>query len=73
MAQAAAARWRSEVFPVGAWFGKGLRGGWMAMGDYAGKMALVMGMEMGVSFAVWRLCTGVAWVIGRREFGWGRL
>ena len=75
-AQTAAARWRSEVYPLGTWFGMGLRGGgggWKAVGDYAGKMVLVTGMEMGFSWGVWRVFTGFAWWSGRRWFGWGRL
>ena len=72
-AQAAAAKWKSEVLPVGGWCGMGLRGGWRGMADYAGNMALVFGMEMGISFTIWQVCTGVAWVVGRKSFGWGRL
>jgi len=70
-AQAAAARWRGEVFPLGGWCGMGLRGGWRGVGDYVGKMMLVVGMEMGVSMVVWQGCTGFAWMSGRRWFGWG--
>ena len=72
-AQAAAARWKSEIYPLGGWCGLGRQGGWRAMGDYAGKMMLVFGMEMGINFAIWQACTGAAWVVGRRRFGWGRL
>lgn len=73
MAKAAAARWRGEVFTLGGWFGLGLRGGWRGVGDYAGKMVLLMGLEMGISMAVWQVCTGVSWWSGRRFFGWGKL
>ena len=72
-AQAVAARWKGEVYPLGTWFGMGPRGGWRSMVDYAGKMVLVLGMQMGVHLTAWQICTGVAWVIGKRRFGWGRL
>lgn len=71
-AQAAAARLRGEVFPLGGWFGMGLRGGWRGVGDYAGKMVLVLGLEVGINMAVWQACTGFAWVSGRRWFSWGK-
>lgn len=72
-AQAAAARLRGEIFPVGGWFGMGLRGGWRGMGDYVGKMVLVSGMEITISMAIWQACTGFAWMSGRKWFGWGSL
>ncbi len=70
-AQAAAARLRVEVFPLGSWCGMGLRGGWRGVGDYAGKMVLASGLELGISMAVWQAFTGIAWMSGRRWFGWG--
>ena len=73
-AQIAAMRWEREIFPVGAWFGMGLRGGgWRGVADYAGKMVLVSGMEVGIGMAVWQACAGFSWWCGRRYFGWGRL
>ncbi len=74
LAQAAASRWRSQVFPLGGWFGMGLRaGGWKGAADYAAKTALIFGMEMGFNLTVWQICTGIALVSGRRCFGWGKL
>lgn len=70
-AQAAAARLRGEVFPLGGWCGMGLRGGWRGVGDYVCKMVVASLLEMSVSMAVWQACTGFAWVSGRRCFGWG--
>ena len=72
-AQAAAARWKNEIFPLGGWCGMGFRGSWKGAANYAMNMALVFGMEMGVSFTIWQICTGVAWVNGRKLFDWGRL
>ena len=48
-------------------------GGWRGVADYAGKMALVQGLEMGVGVAVWQASVGLSWWVGRRWFGWGRL
>ena len=70
---AAAERWKGEVYPLGGWFGMGLRRGWGGVADYVGKMVLVQGMEMGVGFAVWQVSVGVSWWVGRKWFEWGRL
>ena len=71
--QAAAARLRGEVYPLGQWFGVGLRGGWRGVGDYVGKMVLLTGLEVGVSMVVWQACTAFSWWCGVRRFRWGRL
>ena len=73
-AQIAAMRWKREIFPIRRWFGTGLRGGgWRGVADYAGKMVLVSGMEVGISMAVWQACTGFSWWCGKTYFGWGKL
>ena len=73
-AQSAAVRWKREIFPITGWFGMGLReGGWRGVADYAGKMVLVSGMEVGIGMAFWQACTGFSWWCGRRYFGWGKL
>ena len=73
-AQIAAMRWKREILPITGWFGMGLRGGgWRGVADYAGKMVLVSGMEVGIGMAVWQACTGFSWWCGRRYFGWGKL
>ena len=72
-AKMAAERWKGEVYPMGGWFGMGLRGGWRGAGDYVGKMVLLEGLEMGIGFAVWQACMGLSWWVGRRWFEWGRL
>lgn len=72
-AKAAAERWKGEVFPLGGWFGMGLRGGWRGVADYVGKMVLVQGMQRGIGFVVWQASVGLSWWVGRKWFGWGRL
>ena len=72
-AKVAAERWKGEVYPLRGWFGMGLRGGWRGIADYAGKMVLVQGVEMGIGFAVWQASVGLTWWIGRKWFEWGRL
>lgn len=72
-AQAAAARWRGEVFPLGSWFGMGLRSGWRGIGDYVGKMVLLSGLEIGFVMVVWQPCTCVCRLVGQKWFGWGKL
>lgn len=72
-AKAAAERWKGEVYPLGRWFGMGLRGRWAGAADYAGKMALVQGIEMGIGLAVWQMSVGLSWWAGRKWFEWGRL
>lgn len=72
-AQAAAARWRAEVYPLGNWSGMGLRGGWRGVGDYVGKMILVTGLEMGFNLVIWQACARVSWQLGRRWHRWGNL
>ena len=65
-------RWlRSEMYPLGSWFGMGLRGG-RAM-DYAWKMALCLGVEMALGYGVWQVGAGAAWWLGRKTHRWGRL
>ena len=41
--------------------------------DYAGKMVLVQGIEMGMGLAVWQMSVGLSWWVGRKWFEWGRL
>ena len=72
-AQAATSRWKGGVYPVWKWFGMGLRGGWRGIGDYVGKMILVLGMEIGLGLAVWKSYTSLALFLGKRRFGWGTL
>lgn len=64
-------RLRNEIYPLGTWFGMGLRGGG-AM-DYARKMILCFGMEMAVGYGVWQIAAGGAWWLGKSSHGWGRL
>ncbi|KAL2040070.1 hypothetical protein N7G274_006973 [Stereocaulon virgatum] len=71
--QAAASKLRGEIYPLGQWFGVGLRGGWRGVGDYVGKMVLLTGLEVGVSMVVWQACTAFSWWCGVRRFRWGRL
>ncbi|MCJ1261404.1 hypothetical protein MMC22_001268 [Lobaria immixta] len=65
-----AASLRAEVFPSETWFGAGLRGGKSGMIDYAGRLALCAGLEMGMGFAVWQLGAGVVWWLGVKVFEW---
>ncbi|KAL8730421.1 MAG: hypothetical protein Q9166_004059 [cf. Caloplaca sp. 2 TL-2023] len=62
---------RNEIYPLGSWFGAGIREG-RAM-DYARKMALCLGMDMLLEFGVWQVTAGVVWWVGTRRFRWGRL
>lgn len=72
-AKLVAERWKGEVYPLGGWFGMGLRGGWRGVADYVGKMVLVQGLEMGNGFAVWQVSVILSSWIGRKWFEWGRL
>lgn len=72
-AQAAASRWRGEIYPLGSWFGMGLNGEWRGIGDYVGKMVLLSGLEMALGMLIWQPCTLVCRWLGRRWFGWGKL
>lgn len=62
---------RNEIYPLGSWFGMGLRGG-RAM-DYARKMTLCFAMEMAVGYGVWQIGVGAAWRLGNTMHGWGKL
>ena len=64
---------RKNIYPVDRWFGVGLRGGWRGMGDYAGRLLLVMGVETVCRFVVWEAGLGCAWWFGRRRFQWGQM
>ncbi|KAL8999306.1 MAG: hypothetical protein Q9169_001851 [Polycauliona sp. 2 TL-2023] len=55
---------RNEIYPLRSWLGNGLRGG-RAM-DYVRKMVLCFGVDMLLSFAMWQVTTGAAW-IGMRK------
>ena len=70
----AAGRWKGDVFPMGGWFGTGFKaGGWRGAGEYAGKMLLIWGLQVGTNFALWELTTGYMWVAGRRWYDWYNL
>ena len=71
--RAAAGRWKSQVYPLGGWFGLGLAGGWMGMCDYVCKMILVTGIQVGFGMAVWQVGYSLCFFLGKRCFGWGRL
>ena len=69
-----AERWRENVYPLGSWFGAGLRaGGCRGAWDYAGKMLLVWGLQVGVNFTLWQMTTVYIWHAGHRWYNWGRL
>ncbi|KAL9634065.1 MAG: hypothetical protein Q9164_004310 [Protoblastenia rupestris] len=70
----AAGRWTGDLYPLGSWFGMGLRaGGWRGVGDYAGKMFLVWGLQVGMGFAVWEMSTGLMWLAGLKWYDWTKL
>ena len=71
--QSAASLLRQNVYPLGSWFGLGVRGGWRGMGDYAGKLFLVVGIETMLRMGVWEFGVGCAWWLGRRWCQWGKL
>ncbi|KAL8692972.1 MAG: hypothetical protein Q9224_003849 [Gallowayella concinna] len=62
---------RNEIYPLGSWFGLGLRGG--SALEYARKMALCFGVNMLLRFGVWQLNAGATWWIGRKYYRWGKL
>lgn len=62
---------RADIRGVGAWFGG--EGGIWGMGEYAGTMLLLLGLQGVVSSVVWSFGTGTAIWLGRRAFGWGKL
>ena len=69
-----AGRWTDDIFPLGGWFGFGLRaGGWGLASGYAGKMLLVWGMHLGLNFVGWELTTRLMWWAGLRYYGWRTL
>lgn len=69
-AAAATVGLRSDVRNLGAWFGGGSNPDMLA---YAGKMALVLGMQAAVSTGIWGLGSALAIALGRRGFGWGTI
>ena len=65
---------RSAVLPMGSWFGPGLKhGGWKGVADYAGKIFLVWGLDLGCRFIVWEIATGFMWWKGLNRYGWRTL
>ena len=65
---------RSGILPMGSWFGPGLKhGGWKGVADYAGKIFLVWGLDLGCRFIVWEIATGLMWWKGLRRYGWRTL
>ena len=68
-----AALLRAEIFPLGTWFGVGLRGRRGRMMDYAARMTLCSGLEVCVGYVVWQLGAGVVWWLGFRWFQWRML
>lgn len=69
-APAVADRLRAEVFPLETWFGAGLRGGRSRMMDYAGRLALCTGLEVGLGYVVWQVGAGLVWWLGVKVFEW---
>lgn len=69
-ASAVADNLRAEVFPLETWFGAGLRGGRSRMMDYAGRLALCAGLEVGLGYVVWQLGAGLVWCLGAKFFEW---
>lgn len=69
-AAAATVGLRPDIRNLGAWFGGGTRGEMIA---YAGKMALVLGMQAAVSTGIWGLGSALAIALGRKGFGWGTI
>lgn len=65
---------RSGILPMGSWFGPGLKhGGWRGVADYAGKIFLIWGLDLGCRFIVWEIATGFIWWKGLRRYGWRTL
>ena len=62
---------RSEIYPLGSWFGMGIRSG--RAGDYILRTVLCCGVEMALGLGVWQMTTGLAWWFGTRKHGWGKL
>lgn len=69
-ASAVADSLRAEVFPSDTWFGAGLRGGRSRMMDYAGRLALCAGLEVGLGYVVWQFGAGLVWWLGVTVFDW---
>ena len=66
--------WKEDMYPLRAWFGTGLRaGGWGGVKNYAGKLLLVWGLQVGVDFVLWQITSVYIWQVGRRWYNWGRL
>ncbi|KAL8773110.1 MAG: hypothetical protein Q9209_001786 [Squamulea sp. 1 TL-2023] len=61
---------RNDIYPLGSWFGMGLRSG-RAM-DYVRKMVLCFGIDMLLNFGLWQMTAGTAWWFGRKRFRWGK-
>ncbi|KAL8843589.1 MAG: hypothetical protein Q9170_000093 [Blastenia crenularia] len=61
----------NETYPLGSWFGMGLKSG-RAM-DYARKMTLCFGLEVAFGYGIWQIGAGVAWWYGKTRHAWGRL
>ena len=65
---------RNRILPMSSWFGPGLKhGGWKGVADYAGKILLVWGLDLGCRFIVWEIATGFMWWKGLRRYGWRTL
>ena len=61
---------RADVYPLMASGGITRPGGYVG---YAGRLMLCMLMESCCGWAVWRTSVGLAEILGRRKYGWGRL
>lgn len=61
---------RSQVIPLGRWFGMGIRPG--ASFHYIKNLTLCAALEVVAGLGIWQLSTGTAWYIGWKWFGWGK-
>ncbi|KAL8914605.1 MAG: hypothetical protein Q9171_000786 [Xanthocarpia ochracea] len=60
---------RNEIYPLGSWFGTGLRGGRPI--DYVREMVLCFGVDMLLGFLAWQTTAGAVWWVVKRQFTWG--
>lgn len=65
------ADWRAQVFRRTPW--SGWRIGPGGIRSYVTNMALCGVLELTIGMGVRQLSSGVAWLMGRKLFGWGRL
>lgn len=65
------ARSHEQIIPLHSWLGG--NGGRRGFRNYVNNLFMCGVTDLAISMGIWQLSSGIAWLLGRRRFGWGTL